>query len=371
MQLLPPVIAIIGIWFTAESPRWLISKGREAEAIVALRKLRRKEYAGAGVLEAEVEAIADAVEQTKHVKEGGWVELFKGSMWRRTIYAIAMFFFYEAGGNQFYNSYGPTFFVSTGLGAKSFTYAVVCQTAGTTGALMTIFATDRVGRRPLCIFGSALLVIWVTLIGALGSKPDITTNTSAQNGVVASFVLLLWSTKIAYATHAFIVTAELGGVHMRKKSESLRINPQTTLNAVMMIGAATDVISSFAVAFSSPYILNVIGAKIGYIFTVISGAGLLFAIFLLPELRGRSLEEVDELFEKPRFRWAWQFKGAQTTGLGARVAQLQGVHDGGVDTGPETGKSEQPEQVVRPTRHISERCLMPSMRWSMARRNEM
>ena len=114
----------------------------------------------------------------------------------------------------------------------------------------------------------------------------------------------------------------------------------------MMVGAATDVVSSFAVAFSSPYILNVIGAKIGYVFTVISGAGLLFAIFFLPELRGRSLEEVDELFESPRFRWAWQFKNAQTTGLGARVAQIQGVHDGRVDAGPESGKAEQPEQVV-------------------------
>ena len=40
-----------------------------------------------------------------------------------------------------------------------------------------------------------------------------------------------------------------------------------------------------------------LGAKVGYILGAVSVASLVFAIFIVPELKGRSLEEVDELFE--------------------------------------------------------------------------
>lgn len=48
---------------------------------------------------------------------------------------------------------------------------------------------------------------------------------------------------------------------------------------------------------------------------------LLFAIFFVPELTGRSLEEVDELFDANL--WAWQFKSYQTSGIGHRITQLE------------------------------------------------
>lgn len=43
--------------------------------------------------------------------------------------------------------------------------------------------------------------------------------------------------------------------------------------------------------------MNYIGGKIGFIFGGVAMVSLVFAIFILPELAGRSLEEVDELFE--------------------------------------------------------------------------
>ena len=77
----------------------------------------------------------------------------------------------------------------------------------------------------------------------------------------------------------------------------------------------------FLTAFLTPYIMNDINAHIGYIFAAISGIGFLYAILLQPELRGRSLEEVEELFDE--FRWGWQFQKVKTTGAGAMMAQLE------------------------------------------------
>lgn len=64
---------------------------------------------------------------------------------------------------------------------------------------MAIMMTDRIGRRPLIIFGAALLIIFDCLIAGLGSST--TRTTTANNVVVASFMLMLWSEKISWATH--------------------------------------------------------------------------------------------------------------------------------------------------------------------------
>ena len=56
-------------------------------------------------------------------------------------------------------------------------------------------------------------------------------------------------------------------------------------------------------------------------FAGISAAAFVFALFFIPELNGRSLEETDELFEMNL--WAWQFSDAQTTGVGRRIAMLE------------------------------------------------
>ena len=69
----------------------------------------------------------------------------------------------------------------------------------------------------------------------------------------------------------------------------------------MMVGTTVDLFASWLVGFTTPYIMNEpyggIGGKIGYIFAGMSVLSLVFAVFFVPELKGRSLEEVDELFE--------------------------------------------------------------------------
>lgn len=85
---------------------------------------------------------------------------------------------------------------------------------------------------------------------------------------------------------------------MRKKSKPFSFEFKIAiLTSVMMAGIFNDVLWSFVVSFTSPYIMNYIGGKIGFIFGGVAIVSLIFAILFLPELAGRSLEEVDELFE--------------------------------------------------------------------------
>ena len=70
----------------------------------------------------------------------------------------------------------------------------------------------------------------------------------------------------------------------------------------MTWAASWQVIAGFVVNYSSPYLLASpganLGAKVGWIYAGTSVACLVFVVFFVPELNGRSLEEIDELFEK-------------------------------------------------------------------------
>ncbi|WWC65502.1 uncharacterized protein I303_108120 [Kwoniella dejecticola CBS 10117] len=308
VQLIPVVMIAVCWPFAAESPRWLVAHGKSDQALKALRKLRRKEHDDAGMCEAELDAISYAIEYDRTHATARWRDLVSKVAYKQFIYTILFFFFYPSTGNAFYNAYGATFFKSIGLGNKSFTYAILCQLMGMVGGLTGLFLTDRVGRRPLLIAGSALLILFDGLAAGLASKP--TRSSTENNVIVACWTLMLWSAKLSWATHAYIVVPEMGGIRMRRK--------------LVMVGTTVDVVGNWLWGFASPYIQvhnATKGPKIGYLFAGFAGMALLFAIFAAPELKGRSLEEVDEMFSK--FRWGWEYKKYVTIGVGATVAQME------------------------------------------------
>ena len=86
-----------------------------------------------------------------------------------------------------------------------------------------------------------------------------------------------------------------------------------------------DVVFAFITVFNIPYLqagpVIALGPRLGYVFMVLAILSFFFFVFFLPELKGRSLEEVDELFD--RGLWAWQFNKAETYGVGAEIRGLE------------------------------------------------
>lgn len=106
--------------------------------------------------------------------------------------------------------------------------------------------------------------------------------------------------------------------------EFLRTYTLLTVLPAIAFGTTVDVLSAFIVTFSIPYILGPpgnFGAGLGWLLGGNSVLAVIFAIFFVPELKGRSLEEVDELFEAKL--WAWQFHKYQTKGIGSRITHLE------------------------------------------------
>lgn len=311
VQLIPAVIILALIMFTPESPRWLLLKGNKALALANLQKLRTKSESSNGFVAAEVDAISQAIAEGYAQDSGTWRQIFTdpSNYGRRAWIVASLFIFQQTNGNQFVNSYGPTFYKASGYGDAAFTYAMIGQAMTIVGCAIGIGLTDYTGRRPLMYVGGFMCGILLSIGAALGSESHPTT--AAREMVIASFLLLSIFTKLSASNNAFLIGAEIGGVKMRKK--------------ILAFGTAIDVLAAFLVTFTTPYLLAKdgpnLGPKIGWIFAAAGYLSGFFGIFFTPELKGRSLEEVDELFEAKL--QCWQFSGYKTTGAGHRVGELE------------------------------------------------
>ncbi|WWC60685.1 uncharacterized protein I303_103261 [Kwoniella dejecticola CBS 10117] len=225
-----------------------------------------------------------------------------------------LFWFYQSTGVQFVNIYGPTFYTQMGWGKMAFTYSVIAQACGIVATIVGIVVIDHFGRRPPIILGSFVCIIFNALIAGLGSKknPSVTEG----HAVIASTVMVLVGSKM-FQCVSFLMASEIGGKSMRKK--------------FMGYGTSVDVLSAFVFTFCLPYLLKKPGAnlgpKVGWLIAGDSLFAFIFSVFYVPEIAGRSLEEMDELFEMRL--WAWQFKNAETSGVGRRIAQLEAGHTTG------------------------------------------
>lgn len=150
---------------------------------------------------------------------------------------------------------------------------------------------DTFGRREVTFHGCWIQTIFLCLIGGLGSKVNRTTNDT--NGMIASFILYAAVLHATLGPAAYITAAEVGTASLREKT--------------MAIAKAFNVVVGFVVVYTTPYLLSTPGAnlraRLGYVWGGFAGVGAIWVWFFMPELKGRSLEEIDEFFAAKLPAW--------------------------------------------------------------------
>ncbi|KAI0147262.1 putative sugar transporter [Xylariaceae sp. FL1272] len=308
IQFIFPFLLLICTYFIPSSPRWLLSRSRNEEAVTSLRRLRPRSYADEGWCEVEVQAIQEALHQ--ETKKAPWSDLLRGNNLRRTLIVMVFYFFHDATGQPLASTYATTFFQDIGFGAQSYTFVLI-------GALLSIFSVipamvivDKLGRRKTLLISYFLQAAWMYILAGVGTAG--TTNAS-KNTVVASLLLYAVSYNMGSASIPYLLGAEIPTASLREKTQAL--------------GTAWNVIWAFVFSFVTPYLIDAISFKIGILYGSISVVAVLFTFFFLPETKGYALEEVDAVFEtsfnpfrpaKPNF-----------TAAELRVGELEGAPDVG------------------------------------------
>jgi SP family arabinose:H+ symporter-like MFS transporter len=273
-----PAIIFWGLLFTVpESPRWLAQNGREDEARAVFTRVDGAEHA-----ERELNAIRLAGKQ----EEGRFSELFTGAYRRPLLIAVLLMAFSQFCGINAIIYYSSRIFASAGaMNDAAFTSSVWVGLVNLLFTGVAIALVDRAGRRPLLLIGTAVQVIALAVVGWL-----FHTN---SGGVILLVAIVSFTGAFALA---------LGPIGWLLCSE---IFPNKVRGRAMSVASFTVWVSCYVVAQTFPMLND--SPRVGpaltfWIYGAVSLLAFLIVFFMVPETKGRSLEEIEEYWLTSRHK---------------------------------------------------------------------
>jgi sugar porter (SP) family MFS transporter len=273
-----PALALgIGMFFLPETARWLIEKGRPDEARAVLGRLRDPETAQQEF--DDITAIRDSADTHRRARLR---DLTKRWVRPALIAGIGVSVLGQASGVNTVIYYAPTIFSDTGLGASS----AILATAGIglVNVIMTIVGMaliERAGRRRLLIGGFTVMALCLIVLGIVLGP--------AAGSEAASFVAIAC---LAMYIAAFAVS--VGVVVFVLPSE---VYPLAIRGAAMSTTLVANWGMNFVVALTFLSLLQLLGSGITFwLYATVCILGVFYALFLVPETKGKTLEELEREF---------------------------------------------------------------------------
>ncbi|EHK21661.1 uncharacterized protein TRIVIDRAFT_52961 [Trichoderma virens Gv29-8] len=272
------------VFFMPESPWWLVSKGHEEKALHSLHRLGYTAESGEDVK--RIANIKITLEQIRHETEGvTYAECFRKSNFRRTMVSIAPLVIQQFTGINFAASYSTYYSELAGYSTDmAFKLQIIQQVLSMIGNVISWDLIDRVGRRDLTLYGTVILTVVLWIMGGLavaGSPGDL-------KGTVAMILLYCFLYNVTIGATAYTCLTEVATSRLRIK----------TIAIGLAVANAISVMWSFVL----PYMFNPdkgnLGGKVGFVFGALSFPCIAFLWYYQPETRGRSYEELDEMFTK-------------------------------------------------------------------------
>ncbi|KAF3396776.1 Hexose transporter HXT13 [Talaromyces pinophilus] len=275
-----PTLIASSVLLIPESPRWLLQCNRADEAKASLQKLRQGAFTEEEINN-EYRELEFALETA--VEQGKFVELFQGKNLKRTLVVIAMNFFQQATGQAFSSQYGGVY-VRTLKIFNPILFTLMNSTIGSCVIIATLLFSDKLGRRKILMFSSVIMTAALLTMAGLGLEEPV--SVPREKGIIALIIIFSSGFSSGWGPLTYVVVTEITSPRLRDHTSR--------------VGFATNVCLNFAVNFSVPYLVLKtqvgLGSKVGFIFGAISLLSLVFTYFCVPECKGKTLEQVDWLF---------------------------------------------------------------------------
>ncbi|KAI1976862.1 hypothetical protein LOZ51_003257 [Ophidiomyces ophidiicola] len=287
LQVAPAIVLAAGALFLPESPRWLIEHNKPDNGRQVLCRLRGTHaHLNQKSIDQEFYEIQKAISQERLSSAKSWAEFFRCPAKRRRVFLGAgIQALTQCSGINVIAYYGPRIYAGLGFSTSQSLMII-----GISGALawtwntLCLFILDHVGRRKLLIPSfigmGATLCVEVALFQAF--DPQTSQNDNALRAQVAMyFMFTLCFTSLGVIS--WIYPSEIFPTAIRARGTSVATVVNWSLNLVF--------------AQCSPIALSRLGYKYFYFFVTFNWAGAILVWAFFPETLGKTLEELDGVFE--------------------------------------------------------------------------
>jgi SP family arabinose:H+ symporter-like MFS transporter len=269
----PAILLFFSLFLVPESPRWLVARGRNNDALQVLVKTSGKEFAASELNEIE--------KTLNNQEESTFRDLLAPKIKPLLFIGIILAVFQQITGINTIMYYAPKIFANVGQSNDS----ALLQTIliGGTNLVFTLVAMvliDRFGRKLLIVIGSTGMMLMLAGLSALYF-------TNQTSGIMVLVFILGYCAFFAASLGPalWVVAAELFPNRLRSKGMSV---------AIVSLWIACTIVS---IAF--PVMLEKLSGGITFlIFALICLANLLYVLKYVPETKGKTLEELEKEFAK-------------------------------------------------------------------------
>ena len=335
LETLPAVLYFLGLFFVPESPRWLLLKGREEEAREVLGHAVGEAEARKEIEEIHASLARDAGKQRVPV-----LEIFAPAMRLVLTIGIVVAIVQQITGINSVFFYAPMIFEQSGIGTDaSFAQAVLVGLINLVFTILAMALIDKVGRKPLLVFGLSGIALAMFLL-AYGFSSATYTVTAED---LASLPAEVGAPAAELQDTTFDNDVEFKralegalGKELATRHEGDFIKSAIAMNPWLVLVGVLGFVASFAVSigpvmwvlFSELFPNRIRGIAISFVGLINSAVsfgvqlvfpwelanfgsattfliyglfgvvGLMFVMWVLPETKGRSLEELETILVK-------------------------------------------------------------------------
>lgn len=290
IQIVPSVLQLTFIWWVPESPRWLISKDRNDEALAVLAKYHANGNDQNPTVQFEYREIRETLNLEKDARDhSSYLDFMKtkGNRWRLAI-IVSVGLISQYSGNAVISNYMNLIYKGAGITDQNQKLGIsagktVLDLACSIGAALTV---DKFGRRPLFLTAITGMVFAFTIWTIMAAMYD---SHNQANGFGIAQIFFVWVFGIFYdiGFSGLLVayTLEVLPFHLRAKGVMIM---NITVQATLALSAQTNPLAWDNLPSHWNFCL---------FYTLWDFVELVWIYFVFVETKGPTLEEIAKIFD--------------------------------------------------------------------------
>ena len=275
---IPAVLLLVLLFFVPESPRWLTKQNQKSKALEILSKVDGHEYA-----KKEVEMI----EETLSRESSSLSQLFNPKMRIILLIGVALAVLQQVTGINVFLYFGSEIFET--LGGESIDAALLQQVVvGAVNLLFTVIAiwmVDKLGRKPLMLIGSVGMGIALFAMGTAGYL-------QVTGLWMLAFVLIyIASFALSVGPVVWVILSEIFPTKIRGRAMGI---------ATICLWMANTIVSqTFPMMDENEFLIEKFHHGFPFfIYGIMCVVMVLFVASVVPETKGKTLEEIEKMWIK-------------------------------------------------------------------------